>query len=263
MSLDAGLVARMDENLAAYWGGYAMVEGATRRVFPGALQFCTPIPLSLFNTVTLSAPDLKTIDTALVSARACIAAHATPVEWRISAGAATDAVRRKLEDAGLASIGSHPAMLADLSAMPDAARIEGLTIVPAADRTARRNWGWLTSHAFELSDDIHAAMRDCEAAIPAHVFPDQPRFTGLIDGQPVAVSSTVMAGGLAGVYAVAVVPAFRGRGIGTAMTLHAMAEGRRRGATTAVLQATEMGKPVYEKIGFSTAFAYELFEQAA
>ena len=76
-----------------------------------------------------------------------------------------------------------------------------------------------------------------------------------------AVSSLVMAGDLAGIYAVATLPDARGRGIGTAMTLHAMAEGKRRGAEAAVLQATDMGKPVYEKIGFSTAYDYELYLQ--
>jgi hypothetical protein len=45
------------------------------------------------------------------------------------------------------------------------------------------------------------------------------------------------------------------------MTLHVMREGKIRGAQAAVLQATEMGKSVYEGIGFSTAYEYELYLQ--
>ena len=71
-----------------------------------------------------------------------------------------------------------------------------------------------------------------------------------------------MAGGLAGIYAVATLPEARRRGVGTAMTLHAMAEGRRRGASMAVLQATDFGRPVYERIGFSVAFDYALYLQS-
>jgi len=152
-------------------------------------------------------------------------------------------------------------MLADLSAMRPPPQINGLEIETVEGRTSRADWAWLTCDAFELGPDVRQAMSVCEAGIPESEFANQPRYTGYLDGTPVAVSSLVMAADLAGVYAVATLPDVRNRGIGTAMTLHAMAEGKMRGAKSAVLQATEIGKPVYERLGFSTLFEYELYLQ--
>jgi GNAT superfamily N-acetyltransferase len=53
-----------------------------------------------------------------------------------------------------------------------------------------------------------------------------------------------------GIYNVATVPTARRRGLGTALTVHALREARQRGCTTAGLQATEMAEGLYASIGF-------------
>lgn len=257
VSIDPQLVERMDASLAAYWGAYGLAEGSQYREYPGALFSYTPIPLALFNTVILTGKDPASIDQAADCAAKCIEEHGTPVLWRLSVTAASDPVRSQLDRAGLQSGGGDPAMLMDLSELPSLPQVDGLTIEAVEGRSRRHDWAWLTCDAFELGADVREAMSRCEAAIPEEMFAEQPRYVGSLDGNPVAVSSLVMAAGLAGIYAVATLPDARNHGIGTAMTLHAMAEGKRRGAKAAVLQATKMGKPVYERIGFSTVYEYE------
>lgn len=261
VALDVNLIARMDASLAAYWGAYALAEGSQLEEFPGASFFYTPIPFSLFNTVILTGQDPASIDAAFSSAANCIAGQGRPVLWRLSLTAASDGVRAQLEQHGLQPQGRDPAMLADLSELPPLPQIDGLKIETVEGRSGRYDWAWLTCDAFELGPDVRKAMSDCEAAIPESEFASQPRYIGYLDGKPVAVSSLVMAADLAGVYAVATLPEARNRGIGTVMSLHAMGEGKMRGAKSAVLQATEMGKPVYENIGFSTVYEYELYLQ--
>jgi GNAT superfamily N-acetyltransferase len=74
---------------------------------------------------------------------------------------------------------------------------------------------------------------------------------GRLNGQPVATNIIVNGGGVSGVFGIAVVPSARGKGIGTAITLRPLLEARdREGYHYAVLFSSEMGTPVYERIGF-------------
>lgn len=245
-----------------YWGTYALADGGRHERLGEALFMQTAIPHCLFNSVILSGHDPAAIETALDLAADCARSGGVPVLWRVGPSAESAELRARLERAGLKPADPQPAMLVDLSNLPPPPNIKGLVIATATGPEERREWGRLTIAAFEMDDGLGVAMGTCEATIPAGLFEDQPRFTGHLDGEPVAVSSLVMTNGLAGVYAVATLPHARKRGIGRAMTLHAMAEGLRRGATMATLQATPMGRPIYEKIGFRTVFDYQAYLQS-
>lgn len=73
---------------------------------------------------------------------------------------------------------------------------------------------------------------------------------GLLDGRPVARSMGMLLGELVAVHNVYVAPDFRKRGFGSALTAAAIAAGAREGATGACLEATILGFPVYEAMGF-------------
>lgn len=75
-------------------------------------------------------------------------------------------------------------------------------------------------------------------------------YIGKLGGKPVATNMVFAGGGVAGVYAVATIPAVRGKGIGSAITLKPLLEAREIGYRYSVLFATEMGVPVYKRLGF-------------
>ncbi len=75
-------------------------------------------------------------------------------------------------------------------------------------------------------------------------------FAGRVDGEIVATSGLSTLTGVAGIYAVATAEAWRGRGFGRALTLAAMRAGAEAGMRTSVLLASELGQPVYRRIGF-------------
>ena len=56
--------------------------------------------------------------------------------------------------------------------------------------------------------------------------------------------------GTAGIYAMGVVPAARRRGIGRSLLLCALREARARGCTSSILNATDMGEPLYRGVGY-------------
>ena len=68
-----------------------------------------------------------------------------------------------------------------------------------------------------------------------------------------------MYGGLqAGIGWVGTVPEQRGHGYAEAVTWAAVREGFRRGAAFANLQASPMGRPIYERMGFITPTEYRV-----
>ncbi|MGN6185499.1 MAG: GNAT family N-acetyltransferase [Thermoanaerobaculia bacterium] len=89
---------------------------------------------------------------------------------------------------------------------------------------------------------------------------DWAHYVGFIDNQPVTMSSLLLANDLAGIYCVGTISKARGRGIGRAVTLAAMKEGRDRGATKSVLQSSEMGYGVYKAIGFEDVCSLRLYD---
>jgi GNAT superfamily N-acetyltransferase len=90
-----------------------------------------------------------------------------------------------------------------------------------------------------------------ERLFPASLQADQRlrAFVGTVDGRPVATAASVRTGSTVGIYSVATVPEARGRGFGTAMTWHTLADAD-PGWELAVLQASDMGRPIYERMGF-------------
>lgn len=138
-----------------------------------------------------------------------------------------------------------PAMLLDpLHGEP--AAVPGLAIRPVQDLDALAGFRTTVQLGFDMTADV------AEVLTPAAVLhaPDVALYLGYVDGRPVATATRVTTHRIAGVYNVSTLPAYRGRGIGEAMTWRAALDGREEGCLAAALQATDMGFPIYQRMGF-------------
>ena len=75
-------------------------------------------------------------------------------------------------------------------------------------------------------------------------------FLGRLRGRPVSTGVGFTSGAVTGVWGIATVPEFRGRGLGSATTWAVVQGGKRWGARATHLWATQMGFPVYRRMGF-------------
>lgn len=83
-------------------------------------------------------------------------------------------------------------------------------------------------------------------------------FLAYLEGEPAGIAMTIVSHGVAGIYWVGCSEAARGRGLGWTMTAAAVNAGLDMGGSTASLQASPMGEPLYRRMGFETIFDYRL-----
>ena len=88
-------------------------------------------------------------------------------------------------------------------------------------------------------------------------------FIAYLDDEPVSIAMTIVSHGIAGIYWVGSLEQARGKGLGRAVTTAATKAGFELGADVASLQASPMGKPIYEAMGYETVFDYRLFMSPA
>ncbi|MCX5661530.1 MAG: GNAT family N-acetyltransferase [Planctomycetota bacterium] len=113
------------------------------------------------------------------------------------------------------------------------------------------------------SADLDLGMRLKQAAGWNQTIADWKRFLALepegcfvaeVDGQGVGTATTCLFGSVAWIAMVLVDPASRGHGVGTALMNHALAHLDARQVPTVRLDATPLGRPIYEKLGFKPDF---------
>lgn len=111
--------------------------------------------------------------------------------------------------------------------------------------------------------DVHCRIAAAGFEAPVELFralissetlgsPAVRAYVGYAAGEPVTTALAIVRGDHAGVYNVGTPPAARGRGYGAAVTARAARDGFRDGARFAYLQASDMGRSVYERLGFTT-----------
>lgn len=84
-------------------------------------------------------------------------------------------------------------------------------------------------------------------------------WVGRVDGEPASMAAASVSHGFVGVCAVATLPEHRGRGYGEALSWAAT---RFRPDLPATLQASTMGRPVYERMGYRTVATFHVWSIA-
>jgi GNAT superfamily N-acetyltransferase len=93
--------------------------------------------------------------------------------------------------------------------------------------------------------------------------PDLPLrfYQARVDGEPASVVGTFDDGDDCGVYFVATLKEHRGKGLARRLMHVALTEARERGLRTSTLQATKLGYPVYELLGYQPVCALQMWER--
>lgn len=256
---DRLLAARHHENFLAAIGAVARgVDGAIASEVGGVASFLSGLPLRLFNQVLVASDEA---DAAAVEAAVDAARAARPrfvLNLRVGRD---DRFVALAGDLGLVQVSSDPwlpaMVLAGLRAGPattgaphdgtPALDIRRVTDLPGVDDHRRA-----AAAGFEMDRDLVDRI-----VTPAILdAPDTVVYVGYLDGVPVVSGLGIRTGATIGIYNIATVPAARRRGFGAAMTSWVVTDGAASGCDLAVLQASAMGRPIYERLGFRLVEEY-------
>ncbi len=134
---------------------------------------------------------------------------------------------------------------------------DGLDIRPV--RTAEQVRSFASTAAEGFGEPSGTLDPWAEGAIAALQTGSSPSglYLGYAGGRPAGTVSRVITRDIAGIYAVVTLPEFRHRGFATALTYRAAVDGRAEGCRESYLQATELGRPIYERMGYRLVEEYD------
>ncbi len=239
-----------DREHAAYIHGLGMVaESAPHgwvRHLGGVVAVVANSPIPLFNHVFVEAVDAIRAD--LEAALAAM--EETGLAYTVSLRAGTDD--------GLAEVLSATNLVTSEKPTPGMS-LRPLTRYEApSDLVIRSGRGVFDDHCLVAAAGFGLSLETLHDILtPKLVDRDNIVFyAGYVNGEPVTSSSGILHDSSVTLFNVATLPQHRGHGYGAAMTMAAVVDGAEQGCDAAFLQSTEMGFPVYRKLGFETVVEY-------
>jgi GNAT superfamily N-acetyltransferase len=246
-------LARLEhENLIASFSmAGSIAPGGLVRHDRGATLILTGAPLLLFNQVLVD--PAGTTDAAIADAVAEARARAIRCVVNLRIGA-DDGHAPLMADLGLVPVSKRPWMPGMArSPITSGPKTPGeLDIRRVADAAGVRAHIETASAGFEVPASVLGGVLTADLL-------GQPAarvYVGYVGGVPVTTGLGVRTGDTIGVYNIATIPSHRRRGYGQAMTSRVEADGHDEGCTVAVLQASDMGHPIYQRMGYRTVVEY-------
>lgn len=226
---------------------------------PDIAWVMTPIPLRGFNRITRIRLDADGADARIREMRDRYQAAGVRPTWWIDPQSKPDDLGERLERRGMVSE-PVPAMRIESAAIPLPEVPFGVTLSWAVDPESVRAAMYLIAAGFGMPEALGGALADLMVPMAR---PGSPARTVVaqLDEIPVAAAQGILVGDAVAIFNVTTLEAARGRGIGAAVTLAILRDAIERGARFGVLEATDMGHPVYRRIGFRDVGSFRVFTE--
>lgn len=256
---DAAIAAHL-ANFVAFWSMYGKGPQGALQVSDGTTFFSSGVPHPLFNGVLRAQLRPDQVDATITAVTGQLGARHVPGFWWVGPGTAPADLGAHLLRRGFFLAGRTPGMAADLNAMNrELPRPAGLRIVEVTDPALVPTYLSVAATGSDIPAPMQTALLHAEQATTPEPGASFHRFLAYLDDKPVATSALILYAGVAGIFVVATLAEARRKGIGSAITTYALEYARTQGYRVAMLQASEMGFPIYQKIGFRTVFSFDLY----
>jgi ribosomal protein S18 acetylase RimI-like enzyme len=250
----------LDANPYAFLRNLGRAEGVRLSVAASHAALSSDLPIPMANSVF----DARFRHPAEVADAVSGLSARRPLWWLGPSTRPAD-TGRLLERCGLRRVETLALMTADLRDLPapDPA-VRGLRMQEVRTPDALRAWTQAHARARGHPAAVEAAWLSVLSSLGTGPAAPLQHYLGRsTDGrEPLACASVLLDGRRAGLYSVGTVPAARGRGVGTAVTLFALADARARGFRSTVLGAEPGAVGLYRRLGFVDGGRLEVYGRA-
>ncbi|MGA2038323.1 MAG: GNAT family N-acetyltransferase [Bryobacteraceae bacterium] len=230
------------------------------RELPGVSIASAGVAFQMFNAAFLSGPVETEAELARRILLPSLQFNTRGLEWSFwvcedwLAPKAHRRLRQTFERHGLRHTTDLPGMVAE-KVRPPTRQLPAMEIRRVCDSSTGDDFRAIGSVCFHVPIVWFNEVFDHDA-----VWERFAGYVGYVDGVPVATTAIVPCGDTIGVYNVATLPDRRRRGYGEAVMRRALAEAEReRPSRPVVLQSTEAGLRLYERMGFRTVARFSVY----
>lgn len=256
--LDGGWLMVALDALEGHWLSCMASAGGGGRVtrLGGATVLTNPqSEMTMLNCILLRSAAPERLADLLEIGRVVLAAYERPPALFLSPLAGpVEALEDRLAELGWRPTLQQVVLVRQLQDLPQPDE-NGPAVTETTDREA---WSRLLAEAYEVPAPLSEGVR----AAWANLAGDGRYYLAHLEGQPVGTGLTWRQGPIAGLYAGAVLAAYRRRGVERASLIRRLADARAAGAQYATLQ-TEASSPVEHlacsRLGFTLAYRRSLW----
>ena len=224
------------------------IPGSFCRKEPDMIIYFTGLPIPLFNGILGPRFSSRGLSKRAESAMSYFKSKRVPMRWVLGPSSAPSGLEGFLLEKGMISEPTIPGMAIDLKVVENEPLPSGLEIQPVEDMKSLINLIDILAEAFEFPEQTRRGWGDIIKELWRES--NFSWFLGILNGVPVATSLLVLHQEVACIYMVATLKEARGKGIGSAITREPLLLAKDAGYDVAVLEASELGLPVYERLGF-------------
>ena len=258
--LSPGAVARAIEwNLFGLYATFDRIPGARVDHEPHLMRVCTGLPHELLNGIFRAQFRADDIDGSIDEAIEDFRSRELPMVWWTGPSSKPPELGKYLENMGLAHVGELTGTAVDLDTLPETIPAsDELTIEVVRDEQTLMAWLGPVAFGYEFPEPVALALFDLFHGFGYDADAPFQHYLGRWKGHPVATCSMFFGAGVAGMHT-AVVPAYRGQGIGAALTLTSMLDARDAGYRVGVANTAPNGSTVPGQLGFKTYCHFGLY----
>ena len=250
MKVPARAIRAVETNLWAVQRDFARIPGAEVHDDAGLLWFTAPSKNAWLNGASRARLDDATVDAAIETVVGQIGGLGRSLMWHVGPSSTPGDLGSRLEARGFEGDVDRSMVLS----IDDLHRTEvDPRFVISAVRTRESLLDWLRAWDLAIGVEPRGEQHPWLNAF-GHLAlePETPAelFVGRLGDEAVSSSLAFVGGGAVGLYGVGTAPDHRGHGFGGAVTTAGIEWGRSRGEQFAILHSSQMGEPVYRRLGF-------------